>query len=103
MNKTILEFNIGLHGEETIKLPKDAKVLFVKIKNEKICLSIFLDKDKEKVERTFQVVKTTGDANNIDPEIIGSIDNLCITKRYLNCIKNKMIEKDFYLKSTNIY
>lgn len=44
-----------------------------------------------------------GFSNNIDPEIIGSIDNLCITKRYLNCIKNKMIEEDFKLKYSNIY
>jgi hypothetical protein len=33
--------------------------------------------------------------NNIDPEVIGSIENLCITKRYLNCIKNKLIESEF--------
>jgi len=39
-----------------------------------------------------------GFKNNIDPEIIGDIDNLCLTKRYLNCIKNKLIESEF-----NIY
>ncbi len=39
-----------------------------------------------------------GFKNNIDPEIIGDIDNLCITKRFLNCIKNKMIEEEFNLK-----
>lgn len=33
--------------------------------------------------------------NNIKPEIIGDIENLCITKRYLNCIKNKLIESEF--------
>jgi hypothetical protein len=33
--------------------------------------------------------------NNIEPEIIGNIENLCITKRYLNCIKNKLIESEF--------
>lgn len=36
-----------------------------------------------------------GFTNKIDPEIIGDIENLCITKRYLNCIKNKMIEEEF--------
>lgn len=36
-----------------------------------------------------------GFTNNIDPELIGGFDNLCITKRYLNSIKNKLIEKEF--------
>ena len=36
-----------------------------------------------------------GFKNKIEPEIVGNIDNLCITKRYLNCIKNKMIEEEF--------
>jgi hypothetical protein len=33
--------------------------------------------------------------NNIEPETIGNIENLCITKRFLNCIKNKLIESEF--------
>lgn len=33
--------------------------------------------------------------NNIDPEIIGDIDNLCITKRFLNSIKGSLIEEEF--------
>jgi hypothetical protein len=37
--------------------------------------------------------------NNIDPEIIGDIDNLCITKRYLNSIKGSLIEEEFIKKS----
>ena len=36
-----------------------------------------------------------GFKNNIEPEIVGDIENLCITKRYLNCIKSKMIETEF--------
>lgn len=36
-----------------------------------------------------------GFRNNIDPAIVGDIENLRITKRYLNCIKNKMIEEEF--------
>ena len=36
-----------------------------------------------------------GFKNNIEPEIVGDIENLCITKRYLNCIKSKMIEAEF--------
>jgi hypothetical protein len=36
-----------------------------------------------------------GFKNNIEPEIVGDIENLCITKRYLNCIKSKMIEVEF--------
>ena len=36
--------------------------------------------------------------NNIEPEVIGDVDNLCVTKRYLNSIKNKLIESEF-----NIY
>jgi hypothetical protein len=38
-----------------------------------------------------------GFANNISPEIIGSIDNLCLTKRYINCMKGKLIEEEFEL------
>ena len=38
-----------------------------------------------------------GFINNISPEIIGSMDNLCLTKRYINCIKGKLIEEEFQL------
>ena len=38
-----------------------------------------------------------GFKNSIDPEIIGSIDNLCITKRFINSSKSKMIEEEFRL------
>jgi hypothetical protein len=38
-----------------------------------------------------------GFVNNIDPEIIGDISNLCITKRYINSTKNKLIETEFKL------
>lgn len=43
-----------------------------------------------------------GFVNNIDPEDIGSIDNLCLTKRYINSIKNKLIESDFSILKVNI-
>jgi hypothetical protein len=36
--------------------------------------------------------------NNINHEVIGGIDNLCITKRSINSIKNKKTE-DEYKKS----
>lgn len=39
-----------------------------------------------------------GFKNSIDPNFIGSIDNLCITKRFINSTKSKMTEEDF-LKS----
>jgi hypothetical protein len=38
-----------------------------------------------------------GFINNIPPEDICDISNLCITKRYINCKKNRMIEEDFNL------
>lgn len=38
-----------------------------------------------------------GFKNSIDPEIIGSIDNLCITKRFINSTKSKMTEDEFIL------
>ncbi len=41
-----------------------------------------------------------GFENNMNPEEIGSIDNLCITKRYINSIKGRVIKnidkRDFY-------
>ena len=39
-----------------------------------------------------------GYINKIDPNIIGSIDNLCITKRFINSIKNSLIEEEFISK-----
>jgi len=39
-----------------------------------------------------------GFINSIDPNFIGSIENLCITKRFINSIKSKMTEEEF-LKS----
>jgi hypothetical protein len=36
-----------------------------------------------------------GFINNISPEEIGSLDNLCITKRYINSMKGKLIENNF--------
>jgi hypothetical protein len=44
-----------------------------------------------------------GFRNNIDHKIIGSINNICITKQYLNCLKREMNENEFkdYLKSLN--
>jgi len=36
-----------------------------------------------------------GFLNNIDPSEIGSIKNLCITKRFINSTKSKMNEKEF--------
>jgi hypothetical protein len=38
-----------------------------------------------------------GFKNSIDPIIIGSIDNLCFTKRTINSSKRDSIEKDFNL------
>jgi hypothetical protein len=38
-----------------------------------------------------------GFKNSIDPNIIGSIDNLCFTKRSINSSKRDLIEKDFNL------
>ena len=36
-----------------------------------------------------------GFKNSIDPNIIGSIDNLCITKRSINSSKRHLIEEEF--------
>lgn len=36
-----------------------------------------------------------GFINNISPEEIGDIKNLCITKRYINSMKNSLIEEEF--------
>ena len=36
-----------------------------------------------------------GFINKIDPNIIGSIENLCITKRFINSTKSKMCEEEF--------
>jgi hypothetical protein len=40
-----------------------------------------------------------GFKNNISTDLIGSIDNLCITKRYINSIKGKLIESEFNILS----
>lgn len=42
-----------------------------------------------------------GFINNIDPNIIGNKENLCITKRSINSSKNSKNEKDFYSNSRN--
>jgi hypothetical protein len=39
-----------------------------------------------------------GFMNSIPPEEIGNINNLCITKRYINSMKNSLIEEDFFIK-----
>jgi hypothetical protein len=36
-----------------------------------------------------------GFMNDISPEEIGALDNLCITKRYINSMKGKLIENNF--------
>ena len=36
-----------------------------------------------------------GFMNNISPDEIGSLDNLCITKRFINSMKGKLIENNF--------
>jgi hypothetical protein len=36
-----------------------------------------------------------GFMNNISPEEIGSLENLCITKRFINSMKGKLIENSF--------
>jgi hypothetical protein len=38
-----------------------------------------------------------GFINDISPEEIGKLDNLCITKRYINSMKGKLIEENFNL------
>jgi hypothetical protein len=38
-----------------------------------------------------------GFISNINPKEIGSLDNLCITKRFINSIKGRLIENDFNL------
>ena len=38
-----------------------------------------------------------GFINNIDPSIIGNVENLCITKRCINSSKNSKNEKDFHI------
>lgn len=43
-----------------------------------------------------------GFSNGISAEEIGHLDNLCITKRYLNSIKNKMVESEFLEKLNDI-
>lgn len=39
-----------------------------------------------------------GFMNGIDPEIISHIDNLCFTKRYINCIKHQRTEEEYKQK-----
>lgn len=36
-----------------------------------------------------------GFKNNIDPEKISSLDNICITKNWINCLKKEMNSEDF--------
>jgi hypothetical protein len=38
-----------------------------------------------------------GFINNISPEEIGALDNLCITKRFINSMKGKLVEENFNL------
>lgn len=39
-----------------------------------------------------------GFLNNIDPNIIGSIENICITKQWINCLKGELCEEEFKIK-----
>lgn len=43
-----------------------------------------------------KISKKHGFVNNILPEIIGSLTNLCICSRIVNCIKNSLTEEEFY-------
>lgn len=43
-----------------------------------------------------------GFINSISPEIISDINNLCITKRYINCTKNKSSDTEFALRWKSI-
>lgn len=42
-----------------------------------------------------------GFINGIEPEKIAGIDNLCITKRYINSTKRQLTDKDFIAKQTH--
>lgn len=44
----------------------------------------------------------SGFKNDINPEIIGGIDNLCITKRYINSAKRQLSEVEFINTNFNI-
>lgn len=44
-----------------------------------------------------------GYKNNLDYNLIGSLDNLCITKRYINSIKRTKIDVEFNLKYSNTF
>jgi len=44
-----------------------------------------------------KVSTINGFLNNISPEIIGSIENLCITKRSINSSKNYKTENEFMI------
>lgn len=43
-----------------------------------------------------KVSKKWGFINNISPEIIGRLENLCICSRIINCAKNHLTEEEFY-------
>lgn len=43
-----------------------------------------------------KISKKYGFINNVDPKIIGNIDNLCVCSRLINCIKNSLTEEQFY-------
>jgi len=45
-----------------------------------------------------KISKHSGFINNISPEIIGNINNLCITKRTINSIKNRTNFNEFQIK-----
>ena len=53
----------------------------------------YLDNDYPSVDHKISMV--FGFNNNIEPEIIGSLDNLCFTKRFINSKKNFKISDDF--------
>ena len=44
-----------------------------------------------------------GYKNNLDYNLVGGLDNLCITKRYINSIKRTKIDSEFNLKDSNTY
>lgn len=49
------------------------------------------------VDHKFSIIY--GYINNISPEILGDLNNLCITKRYINSSKNKRTEEEYLNKN----
>ena len=77
MLKEIWEFHLDICDEQTILIPKNAKILSVQAQNDNLCLWVLCDPLASKIERIFYIY---GTGNPIQNYPLGKFINTAQTK-----------------------